>query len=70
MHFREWITTNYSEISEATWQELITEDEGISYHLIAGSEYEEGTRSQEQISVNEFADNVLNAEEDEGECYI
>ena len=64
MHFREWISINYSEISEETWEELITEDKEISYHIIDGSGYEEGTRSQEQISVDEFIDNVLSTEED------
>ena len=52
MHFGEWISTNYSEISEETWEVFITEDERISYHLSAVSDYEKGTHSQEQFSMN------------------
>ena len=37
------------------------------YHLTAESEPKEGTHVQQQISVNQFIDNVLSAEEGEGD---
>ena len=72
VHFREWIKIKYphSEISEETWEHLIADDLRISYdddnimidHEEIGEEFEGSHREgREEISINEYVDNVLDA---------
>ena len=70
VHFREWVNVSYPQISEETWEHLIAEDLGIPYddvmidHEFEGSGYEGSHRdNQEQISISEYVDNVLDADQ-------
>ena len=58
--FREWIAANYFVISEETWEELLTEDEGISYH-VTGSE-STSVAEGDDITVDPYVDNILDAD--------
>ena len=50
------MNANYHEISDETWEGLLTEDEGIPYHVVGSGI---GTPSHEEIIVDQYDDNTL-----------